>query len=200
MLETACFWKWDYRPPMLERNSQKEKKKQGSWGSYLNQVIEELFAQDIWNLSIGKSAFNKLINMTIKSLSHSMDENTLLQRKHAWMVISSYEKNKPQEYRSAFFSLTLKHQFMRLRLGMWETKDLIPAWKDKRENRDCRLCGYKEESIQHIFCVCPKLLEERTSLLKSLLNSLNIRTCREAVITWLSGASIPLVCRGGWNV
>lgn len=159
-------------------------------------MIENLSAQDIWNLSIGKKVFNKLINITIKSLSHTTDESTLLQRRHAWTVISSYEKRKPQEYLSAFFSLTLKHQFMRLRLGMWETKDLIPAWKDKREKHDCRLCGYKDESIQHIFCVCPTLLKERKLLLKSLLNSLNIRSCREAVITWLSGSSIPLVYRG----
>ncbi|KAJ1101072.1 hypothetical protein NDU88_006146 [Pleurodeles waltl] len=92
-----------------------------TWGSYLNHVIISLGMEGVWKRNIGKAAYNRLVNITVCSLSLITDKAILDKRRHAWAVLGSYSTLSLQEYLADHFSVHHKHQFLLYRMGFFDT-------------------------------------------------------------------------------
>lgn len=166
------------------------------WAIHLEKCLVDFDLQVTWNKKVDQASFCKIVNSIAKRKSVLEDKQTLSHRRHAWSVISSYSLQQPQAYLATHFSHYLKKYLINLRMGLHESKDLLPSWKPQDDCPKCRLCGYHTESLVHLFCVCPSLMVSRRRFIRDILNNLKIRTCRQAVIFWLGGSSPILTCRG----
>lgn len=92
------------------------------------------------------------------------------------------------------YSYHIKAKFMRLTMGDLSSKDLFPYWKCTRPTQSCHLCGYKEEAFIHILCICLILMGACRYFLRKHFNTLQIRSCRAALIQRLSGNNPQLSC------
>lgn len=189
-------------PDILNRLCWEEVKHQmdldspNSWGSHLRTSLDELEVQTAWDNKADRASISKAVNGAAKKKSFLEDKKVIAKRRHGWTVINSYKLLMPQAYLTSHFSLQLKKSFTDYWMGLHDSKDLKPSWKNTQQPEHCRLCGFFKETLAHLLCACPAVIGLRRQYLKSIFNELKIRTCRQAVTRWMEGSSITLACRG----
>ena len=152
--------------------------------------------QEAWQIPMDNASFKTVTSREAKQASLLYDKTKLMKRSHAWTVINLYKAVRAQLYLNQHFNLRLKDQFIYYRFGQHETKDLIPSWKNHHHEVSCRLCGYDLESLIHIFCASAAMLGARRKLLRPAFLRSQVRSSRQAVITWLEGTNSLYTCLG----
>lgn len=110
----------------------------------LKPALSALKQEEAWHTSLPYSAFKQITNKAIKQQSLQIDKASLARKRHAWMVIPSYKQLKPQPYLQDHFTDYYKRNLTLLRLGSFQTKDLIPKWQRTWSTTDCRLCAMEK--------------------------------------------------------
>lgn len=159
-----------------------------AWHTSLGNAIKTLKIEEesIPRLDIPLNAWKRAINKQVHEISFDLNLKSLRPSFHLNPLNNSYMVGKAQPYLCEALTTQARSKIHFMRLTSLGIAEFNPAWVQRGESTNCRLCSYKRESWLHLLCWCSNLNTEHRRLLHPICINKGIKSCSEASALCLS--------------